>query len=44
MKKEKKGVLNKVKGNKIPGKETGNFTRVRVNDDFSPRSGKIRLV
>ena len=44
MKKGKKGVINKVKGNKIPGKETGNFTKVRVNDDFSPRFGKIRVV
>ena len=45
MKKEKKKrVINKVKGNKIPGKETGNFAKVRVNDDFSPRFGKIRVV
>ena len=44
MKKGKKGVINKIKGNKIPGKETGNFTKVRVNDDFSPRFGKIRVV
>jgi len=43
-KKRKKAVINKVKGNKIPGKETGNFTKVRVNDDFSPGFGKILVV
>ena len=41
---KKKGVINWVKGNKIPWKETGNFTKVRVNEDFCPGFGKIRLV